>query len=74
MSVSCSPSQATETDNVQRNSEDIYKKGKYHEELGTDRPGTCSTYWYTLRGAVFGIPLGTGSKILKIRVVAEVRR
>ena len=34
-------------------------------------PGTCSTYSYTLRGTVFGIPLGTGSKTFNIRVVAD---
>ena len=35
MSASCSPSQATENDNMQRNSKDIYNKEKYYEESGT---------------------------------------
>ena len=31
MSVSSSPSHATENDNIQRNSKDIYNKGEYYE-------------------------------------------
>ena len=37
MSASCSPSQATENDNIHRNSKDIYNKEKYYKESGTDK-------------------------------------
>ena len=37
MSASCSPSQATENDNIQRNSKDIHNKEKHYKESGTDK-------------------------------------
>ena len=37
MSASCSPSQATENDNIQRNSKDIYNKENNYQESGTDQ-------------------------------------
>ena len=37
MLASCSPSQATENDDIQRYSKDIYNNAKYYLQSGTDK-------------------------------------